>query len=101
MSNDIRYVVDSVTDKWIHGLTYQGNTLFCKWVKYKLSGNPPTPEQLADTERKRIEKAEEYRKANPREPSKEYFEACKKYPFKDPVKQAEWEQKYSKYLKDK
>ncbi len=101
MSNDIRYVVDSVTDKWIHGLTYQGNTLFCKWVKYKLSGNPPTPEQLADTERKRIEKAEEYRKANPWEPSKEYFEACKKYPFKDPVKQAEWEQKYSKYLKDK
>ena len=82
MSNDIRYVVDSETDKWIHGLTYQGNTLFCKWVKYKLGGKPPTPEQLAETERKRMENAEAYRLANPREPSKEYHEACKKWPLK-------------------
>lgn len=96
--SDIRYVIDSETQKWIFGSTYQGNTFFSNWCKYKLGGNPPTPEQLAETERKRVENADAYRLANHLEPSKEYFVVCKKYPYKDAAKQSEWEQKYSKYL---
>jgi hypothetical protein len=79
--SDIRNVTNSEDSKWVYGSTYTGNTLFCNWLKYKLSGNPPTPEQLAETELQRIEKAEAYRKANPWEPSKEYFEATKKWPL--------------------
>lgn len=80
--SDIRHIIDNETAEWIQGSTYQGNTFFCNWVKYKLGGKPPTPEQLAETERKRMENAEAYRLANPWEPSKEYHEACKKWPLK-------------------
>ena len=95
----IIHVIDSEDDNWVYGSTYTGNTFFGNWLKYKGKTNPPTREQLAETERQRIEKAEAYHASNPSEPSKEYFEVCKKYPFKDAIKQAEWEQKYSKYLK--
>jgi len=92
--SDIHHVINSENDEWILGSTYTGNTFFCNWVKYKLGGKPPTPEQLQESERNRMENAEAYRLAHPHEPSKEYFEACKKYPLLDPVKQAEWEAKY-------
>jgi hypothetical protein len=81
--SDIRHAIDSEDDKWVYGSTFTGNTFFCNWVKYKLGGSPPTPEQLTEKERKRIEIAEAYRAANPWEPSKEYFEACKKWPIKE------------------
>ena len=80
--SDVRYTIDRETSSCTYGSTYHGNTFFGKWVKYKLGGKPPTPEQLAETERKRMENAEAYRLANPREPSKEYHEACKKWPLK-------------------
>jgi hypothetical protein len=80
--SDVRYTIDKETSSWTYGSTYHGNTFFGKWVKYKLGGKPPTPEQLAETERKRTENAEAYRLANPWEPSKEYHEACKKWPLK-------------------
>lgn len=79
---EFRYEVVEENDTWIFGKTYQHNTYFGDWVKYKKEGNPPTDEQLAETEKKRIDKAEEYRYNNPREPSKEYYEACKKWPVK-------------------
>jgi len=78
----IRHDIITENDNWIFGKTFQHNTYFGDWCKYKKGGNPPTPEQLKEIERKRIEIAEEYRKNNPREPSKEYFEACKKWPIK-------------------
>lgn len=79
---EFRYEIVEENDTWILGKTFQHNTYFGDWCKYKKAGNPPTPEQLMETERKRIEVAEEYRKNNPWEPSKEYFEACKKWPIK-------------------
>jgi hypothetical protein len=82
IKNEIVHIIDNETDNWVYGSTYTGNTFFCNWVKYKGYGNPPSPEQLKETERKRIEIAEAYRAANPREPSKEYYEAIKKWPLK-------------------
>lgn len=81
--SDISHVVDNEDDKWVYGSTFTGNTFFCNWVKCKLGGVAPTHEQLEEKERKRIEVAEAYRVANPWEPTKEYFEACKKYPLKE------------------
>ena len=81
MKEEIRHEIISETDFWMIGKTYHNNTYFGEWCKYKKGGNPPTPEQLKETERKRVEKAEAYRLANPTEPSKEYFEAIKKWPI--------------------
>ena len=78
----IRHDIITENDNWIFGKTYHSNTYFGEWCKYKGAVNPPTSEQLKEIERKRIKIAEEYRKNNPREPSKEYFEACKRWPNK-------------------
>lgn len=80
--SEFRYEVTSENDSWIFGKTYHHNTYIGNWCKYKKAGNQPTPEQLIDIENRRIIYAEEYRKNNPWEPSKEYHEACKKWPIK-------------------
>lgn len=80
--SEFRYEIVEENDNWVFGKTYQHESYFGDWVKYKRGGNAPSPEQLIETERKRIIVAEEYRNNNPWEPSKEYFEACKKWPLK-------------------
>lgn len=83
MTDEIRHEIVSEDDSWIIGKTFHKETFFGDWCKYKNGGNPPSPEQLAETERKRIEKADAYRSTNPWEPSKEYYEAIKKWPIKE------------------
>jgi len=96
MSNnyDVFHKITSKSDDWIFGKTFINNVYFSDWCKYTGDGRVPDEEYLRIMEQKRIEKATKYHKMNPREPSKDYFEVCKKYPLKDPVKQTEWETKY-------
>jgi len=82
MADKVRHEVTSIDGDWTYGKIYNGSTFFGDWCRYTGSGNAPTPEQLAETERLRTEKAEQYRIDNPREPSKEYHEAIKKWPVK-------------------
>lgn len=58
--SDIRHKIVSECDLWVIGKTYQGNTYFGDWCKYKGSGNPPTAAELEENELKRIEKADAY-----------------------------------------
>jgi len=58
--SDIRHEIVSECDLWVFGKTYQENTYFGDWCKYRGSGNPPTAAELNETELKRIEKADAY-----------------------------------------
>jgi hypothetical protein len=80
--SEFRYEVTDENESWVYGETFHHDCYFGKWCKYKKGGNAPTAEQLMEIERKRTETAVEYRKNNPWEPSKEYFEAIKKWPIK-------------------
>tara|TARA_R110000868_G_scaffold44288_6_gene148058 strand:- start:143 stop:400 length:258 start_codon:yes stop_codon:yes gene_type:complete len=83
MNELVEHRINSENDNWIYGKTYINNTYFGDWCRYKKSGNPPITEQLIEIERKRVEIAKEYLKNNPREPSKEYYEAIKRWPLKE------------------
>lgn len=80
--SEFRHEVIEEDDRWVYGKTFQNGSFFGKWCRFKKGGNAPTLEQLTEIEEKRALNAEDHRKNNPSEPSKDYFEACKRWPLK-------------------
>ena len=82
MKTMITHSIVSENENWVYGKTFHDKSYFGDWVRYKKSGKAPTPEELQSIESVRIEKAYQYRLANPYVPTKEYEDAIKKWPLK-------------------
>jgi hypothetical protein len=82
MKTMITHSIVSEDENWVYGKTFHDKGYFGDWVRYKKSGKPPTPEELQSIESARIEKAHQYRLANPYVPTKEYEDAIKRWPLK-------------------
>lgn len=52
------HVVVLETNEWVFGKTYdEGGVFFGNWCRFKGSGKPPTPEELQESEIRRMEAA--------------------------------------------